>query len=69
MKIYLVKTSSKEYTFDNLKLARKFIRSAINVNAIKGEKEKYEIILVKTTRKTIDSIESQPELFMKGLSA
>lgn len=69
MKKYIVKTNTKEYAFNNLKEARHFIRSAINVNAIKGEKEKYEIILEKISRKTIDSIESQPELFMKGLSA
>ena len=61
MKNYIVKVAEKtEHKFNCLKDARNFIRSMINVNEVKGIKEKFEIFKEVTKRHKIDEAISNP---------
>jgi hypothetical protein len=52
----------KEYRFDTLKDLRRFVRSTINSNEIKGIEEVFEIYKEVTKRKLIDQAKSNPKV-------
>lgn len=63
-KNYIVKSLKdlKEYRFDSLKDLRKFVRSAINSNEVRGVEEVFEIYKETTERKLLDGTKSQPNV-------